>query len=196
MKANSSGVEILDLSGSADLYQKVDYAFGKHDPKGIQVKSSFELEHTLSSTNWGNITAALSHERDSDIGKILRNMNFHLNQINTNLTLEKEIRPGVTGIMSAHYQGSNVGQSAGILAGLNIRAPEGAQILVFTGHTNNDIRGFKTKHSLLGNPSGATVGAKYTTKSGREIGAAVRSISGEKPSVQATVKIPLSGNKK
>jgi hypothetical protein len=126
-----------------------------------------------------------------DTGTILKNINFHLNQVNANVGLEKSLSQNVTGLTNLSYQGSNIGQSISALAGMNIKIPSGAQLLVFTGYTNADLAGYQTKHSLLGTPTGAQVGAKYTTKGGVEFGGAVRSISGGKASVNATIKIPL-----
>lgn len=190
-KSQNGGVARLDISGQFDVYNRLDINYGKHDWDGFQVRSSVEVEHTLGPTNWGNTTGALSYMSPSDTGTILKNVTFHLNQVNANMTAEKKLTSSVTGIGTVHYQGSNIGQSVSVLAGMNVRLPEGAQLLVFTGYTNADLPGYKTKHSLLGTPTGAQVGAKYTTKGGVEFGAAVRSISGGKPSVNATIKVPI-----
>lgn len=190
-KTQNGGVARMDVSGAFDIYNRLDINYGKHNPNGVQVNSSLEVEHALGPTNWGNTTGALSYMSPSDTGTMLKNMTFHLNQVNADVTAEKRLSSRLTGIGNVHYQGSNIGQSVGVLAGLNIRLPEGAQLLVFTGYTNADIPGYKTKHSLLGTPSGGQVGAKYTTKGGVEFGAAVRSISGGKPSVNATIKVPI-----
>ncbi len=108
---------------------------------------------------------------------------------------EKKVSENKTGFVQAHYQGSNIGQSVSVLGGLNINAPNGAQILVFTGYTKSDIGGFKTQHSLLSQQTGPQFGAKYTTKSGVEFGANFRGVAG-KPAGQITIKVPLGGKKK
>ncbi len=95
--------------------------------------------------------------------------------------------------MNTQYQGSHIGQSLSGLAGVNISPPAGAQILIFTGYTKNDIAGFETKHSLLAAPSGLQLDGKYVSKKGIEIGGAVRGISG-KPSVGIKVKVPFGNS--
>ena len=186
---DSEGNTPLDFSGGVDLYNRLDFSYGKHKPDGVQLRSSVEVEHAGGAKNWGNVTGAMSS--NFNVGKGFKNMTFHLNQINANVTAEKKITPKLTSFTSASYQGSNVGQSVSILSGLDIKAPEGAQILVFTGYTNSDIKGFETQNSLLATPSGLQIGGSYKTKKGIEVGGAVRGISGT-PSVNGTLKINLN----
>lgn len=189
------GSSFTDASGAVDLYNRLDVQYGKHNPNGIQIKSSVEVEHSAGPSNWGNTTGAMSYMEWKDVGTFLKNTTLHLNQVNADVTLEKKLRPNLTGFTNAHYQGSNIGQSVSVLAGVDIKAPNGAQIIVFSGYTNTEIGGYKTQHSLLGTPSGVQVGGKYVTPGGIEFGAAARSISG-KPSVNATIKVPLGKKKK
>lgn len=145
-------------------------------------------------TNWGNTTGALSYTEASDAGTLLKNISFHLNQVNADLSVEKNLSSNVTGFANTHYQGSNIGQSVSVLAGLNIRAPAGAQIIVFSGYTDATLSGYKTRHGLLGTPSGPEIGTKYITKKGTEFSAGMKSTD-RGPAYQATIKIPL-GKKK
>lgn len=188
----TSGVQLVDMSMGLDMRNRLDVNWGKHNPDGVQIKSSLELEHTAGFKNWGNAQGAMSYMEVKDVPTILKNMNFHLNQINADVTAEKKVGTNTTAFVNTHYQGSNIGQSVSALAGLNIRAPAGAQILVFTGYTDNKLPGYQTQHSLLASPSGAQIGAKYVTKKGVEFGGAVRGISG-KPSVGFKIKVPLGG---
>src|SRR5690606_1463072 len=114
------GVGRLDLSEALDVYNRLDVNYGRHNPDGVQVRSSLEVEHTVGPTNWGNTTGALSYMEPSDTGTILKNITFHLNQVNANVSAEKKVNDSVTGFTSANYQGSNVGQSVSVLGGLNI----------------------------------------------------------------------------
>lgn len=189
------GVARSDYSGALDIYNRLDVNYGAHNPDGVQVRSSIEVEHSLGPTNWGNTTGALSYMEPRDSGTILKNITFHLNQVNANVTAEKKLTDSVSGFTNASYQGSNVGQGVSVLAGLNIRAPAGAQLIVFSGYRNNEIGGYKTRHSLLGGPSGAEVGARYITRGGIEFSAGARGLGGGKPSVNATIRVPL-GKKK
>lgn len=188
------GVQRIDMSAGLDWYNRFDLAYGNSNPNGVKVKSYVEIEHTVGPTNWGNTTGSMSYMEPKDTGTMFKNMTFHLNQINADVLAEKKVGTNTTGFVQAHYQGSNIGQSVSVLGGLNINAPNGAQILVFTGYTKADIGGYKTQHSLLSQQTGPQIGAKYTTKSGIEFGAGARSVAG-KPAVQATIKIPL-GKKK
>lgn len=183
-----------DISGGIDWVNKVSVNFGKNNPDGVQIKGSVQTEHSFGAKNWGNTTGALSHMSPGDAGTMLKNVTFHLNQINAEVEVEKKIAKSVSGVVSSEYQGSNIGSRANILAGLKIKAPEGAQILVFTGYSNSQLKGYKTKHSLLAGPTGPEAGVKITTKKGIEFEAKVqRSVSG-KPSAKATLTIPLTNN--
>jgi hypothetical protein len=182
-----------DFSVGLDWINRLEVQYGKADSKGVQVRAVLETENSLGPTNWGNTSGALSYMTASDSKAILKNMTFHLNQVNAEVVASKKLSEKVTGSAKVEYQGSNVGQRVSVLAGIDIKAPEGAQILVFTGYTNAGIKGYKTKHSLLANPTGPEFGVKYISKKGVEIGAGARSISG-KPSLNTSIKIPLKNN--
>jgi hypothetical protein len=194
-KSPPGSVSIYDISGALDFYNRLEANYGKHNPSGVQLKTSFEVEHSLGPQNWGNTTGALSDINYRDAGAILRNINFHLNQINVDVGAEKKISNGVTGFINTHYQGSHIGQSVSVLGGLSIKVPREAQLLVFTGYTNADIGGYKTKHSLLGATKGSRVGVRYTTRGGVEVGGEIRNIAGERPSVNGILKVPLDGKR-
>lgn len=186
------GAYKLDMSVGVDWVNKMEVAYGKQDPNGVQVKGSFQTENTFGPTNWGNTSGALSKIEPSDIKPLLSNVSFHLNQVNADLEIDKKVS-GKLGVGArAQYQGSNVGQKVGLLAGLKISAPEGAQILIFTGYTNSSLKGYKTNHSLLAGPTGPEAGIKLTTKKGLQLETKVqRDISG-KPSVRGTLTVPLT----
>jgi hypothetical protein len=184
-----------DISGALDFYNRIDFQHTSPRPKGVNLFSSIEVEQTLGAKNWGNTTGISSKIEGRDVGDLLKNMNFHLNQVNANVLLNKPINEKLTAMTRAHYQGSNIGQSVGVLAGMDIKVPNGATLLVFSGYSNSDLPGYKTKHSLLAAPSGGEVGAKYKTKSGTEFNGVLRGISSE-PSVNAGVKIPILNKKK
>lgn len=184
----------IDMSGGLDWVNKVDVNYGRHDDNAVQVKASVQTEHSLGPTNWGNTTGATSYVEPSDIKPLLKNVTFHLNQVNAELDVEKRITNKLTVTSNAQYQGSNIGQRASILAGLKIKAPKNAEILIFTGYANSSLKGYKTQHSLLTGPKGAEAGVRLTTKKGIEIEAkASRSLSG-KPTVRATLSVPLTNN--
>jgi hypothetical protein len=187
----TGGTGIYDLSASFDAFSRVEGYFKDPRTHGPKLRGALEVEQSFGPTNWGQTSGILSQIRSSDIGPLLRNTTFHLNQVNADLSLEKPLSPQVTAIGTTRYQGSQVGQSLTALLGLNIQAPEGAQLLIFTGYTNSDTPGFRTQHSLIGTPSGGQIGAKYTTRNGIEFATSVRSLAGGKSAVQATVRVPM-----
>lgn len=194
-RSPTGGVERVDLSANLDLYNRVDFRYQGARPNSIRYNASLEVEHTLGPTNWGNTTGALSRLNGGDTGTILRNINFHLNQVNVQASAEKLINPNMTAIASAHYQGSNIGQMIDTQLGLQVQAPRGATLLFFTGYTNSQLKGYQTQHSLLGTPSGVQMGVNVRTRSGIEFGTAVRGISGGGASINGRIRIPL-GKKK
>lgn len=184
----------VDMSGALEVVNSLTASYGKHNPNGIQLLGRIEVEHSAGPKNWGNTTGAISYMNPADVGTVLKNSRFHLNQVNADLTAEKKISGNMTAISNVHYQGSNIGQSVSALAGLNITVPQGAELLVFVSHSDSLFKGYETKHSLLASPQGTSLGAMYRTRSGIEVGTAVRNISGE-TSIEGRMKIPL-GKKK
>jgi hypothetical protein len=183
------------MSGALDQYNRLDFNYGNKDLTGFQLRSSVEVEHTLGPSNWGELTGRLSSVESSDTLPVLRNMSFHLNQINADVSAENKINQNVGYYANVHWQGSNIGQSLNLTSGITIEAPNDAEILIFTGYLNSDIKGFETQNSLLGNPSGIQAGVQYKTKDGIQTGATVRGIAG-KESVEATIKVPLNRKRK
>lgn len=188
-------INALDISGSIDLYQRAEVNINKNKPDAFQVTSVVEVEQSFGPKNWGETTGILSKLQLSDTDDFLKNTTFHLNQINADLNVQKKISPTLTGQVHSRYQGSNIGQSVSLLGGLDIKVPRGVSILVFSGYSNNDISGFKTKHGLLGNPSGPQAGVKVKTKDGKQIGATVIGVDG-KGFINGSIKLPLNGKKK
>lgn len=184
----------IDMSTAVSLVNKVEVSHGMANPNGVQVKGNLQTEHAFGPTNWGNTTGALSYLEPSDIKPLLKNVSFHLNQVNADVEVSKKLSTKATGSISGAYQGSNIGQKVSVLAGIEVTAPKGAKILFFTGYSNPKLKGYLTQHSLLSGVKGAEGGIKLTTKKGIEFETKVqRSISG-KPSVKATLSVPISNS--
>jgi hypothetical protein len=194
-KAPNGSVSRIEMSGALDQYNRLDFNYGNQDRTGFQLRSSVEVEHTLGPTSWGELTGRLSSVESSDTIPVLKNMSFHLNQVNADVSAENKINQDVGYYANVHYQGSNIGQSLNLIAGITVQAPNDAEILIFTGYLNSDIKGFETQNSLLANPSGIQAGIQYKTKSGIQTSAKVRGIAG-KESVEATIKVPLNRKRK
>lgn len=191
----SGSVSRLEMSGSLDQYTRLDYHLGKKDLTGFQLRSYVEVENTLGPSNWGEMTGQLSTVESKDLLPVLENMSFHLNQVNADVSVENKINKDLGYYANVHYQGSNIGQSVNVTSGITVIAPNEAEILIFTGYLNSDLKGFETQNSLLGNPSGIQAGVQYKAKNGIQTGASVRGIAG-KESVEATIRVPLNGKKK
>lgn len=190
-KPEDGGINAVDLSLGLDMTNRIRMQNISSD-KSLRVNSYVEVENTVGGKNWGELTGIMSRKEGSKFMPLLKNMNLHLNQINADVNVEKDLNKKMSLMGNAHYQGSNIGQKVSVLAGVNIKAPEGAEILVFTGYTNADIKGFQTKHSLLASPTGIDLGVKYKNKKNMEFSGGVRGLAGETPSINGTIKIPLN----
>lgn len=190
-----SSVGSKEMSGSLDQYNKLNIEIGNKNRPNFKLNSSIETEHTLGPSSWGDMTGQLSSIESKDALPVLKNLSFHLNQVNANITVQDKVKKNIGYYNSVHYQGSNIGQSINLISGLTIDAPKEAQILVFTGYINTEIKGYETKNSLLGAPSGLQAGIKYKSNRGVEAGVVVRGIAA-KESVEVNVKIPVNGRKK
>jgi hypothetical protein len=190
------GYAILDMSGNIDFYNRIDARYGKHNADGVQVDASLEVEHTLGPSNWGELTGVTSYMEASDTGDIIKNMSFHLNQVNANVDVSKKVNSKMSVVGGVEYQGSNIGQRALARMGLDIKAPSGAEILVFTGYGRTDLKGYKTKHSLIQGDDGVQIGMKYRSPGGVEVGISAKDVGGEETTYQGTLKVPLGQKKK
>jgi hypothetical protein len=187
-------VSSYDASAQLDWVNSMNF---KHEAgNGVLLKSNMEVRHTLGPKDVGAFAGGLSSVESKDILGTVKNMSFHLNQVNLNLDAEKELSPRTSLRTGVNYQGSNIGQNVGALAGLNIKIPEGAQLLVFAGY-DQKLRGYKTKHNHLSNSEGARAGIMYQSKNGTRIFGGVREISSDqKPVYEMKVSVPLGGKKR
>lgn len=101
--------------------------------------------------------------------------------------VEKKINKYCTARGYVQYQGSQIGKEATILGGLNIEAPEGAEILVFAGHIKS-MGGFNNQYSFLIPRTRPHVGTRYTTKNGIEVGVYATKVA-DKSQVNGSVRI-------
>lgn len=186
---SSEGINVVDFSAALDITNRISMENKSRDGS-LNVKSYVEVENTLGVRNWGAMNGILSQKDSSKLIPILKNTSLHLNQINADVLVTKNLNDKHTLVGNAHYQGSNVGQKVDVMAGLNITAPEGAEILVFTGYTNSDLKGYDTQSSIIAGPTGFNSGVKYKKKN-LEVSGGVRGIAGETPMVNGTLKINL-----
>lgn len=187
-------VSAYDASAQLDWVNSMNI---KHEAgDGVILKSNLEVRHTLGPKDAGALTGGLSSLESRDVLGTMKNMSFHLNQVNLNLDAEKELSSRASLKTGVNYQGSNIGQNVGVLAGLNIKIPEGAQLLVFAGY-DQKLSGYKTKHNLLSNSEGARAGIMYESKNGTRIFGGVREISSDqKPVYEMKVSVPLGRKKR
>lgn len=186
---SDGGVNVVDFSVGLDVTNRVSMLNTSRDGS-LKVKSYVEVENTVGGRNWGELNGIISQKGSDKIMPVLKNMNLHLNQVNADVLVTKELDEKKTFVGNVHYQGSNIGQKVDLMAGVNIKAPEGAEILIFTGYTNSDLKGYETKSSLIAGPSGINTGVKYKKKN-VEVSGGVRGIAGETPMVNGSLKINL-----
>ncbi|HXH73591.1 MAG TPA: hypothetical protein VNJ08_01400 [Bacteriovoracaceae bacterium] len=180
----------VDVSANVDLVNRLDATY-RATPK-TKLHMDLELRHTVGPSSWGNSTGSWAEGTGSGIGGSLANMGFHLNQINATAGVEHKITPKVTGFTEVKYQGSAVGQSLGLMGGVKIDAPKGAQIMIFSGYTTTKLPGYVTQHSLLVGSNGAIIGAGLQTKSGMTFTGSVSNIGDYTPPVvSAGLSVPI-----
>jgi hypothetical protein len=193
--SGGGSISSIEMSGSLDQYNKLNIELGNKNRPDFKLNSTLEVEHTLGPSSWGDLTGQLSSVESKDVPPVLKNLSFHLNQVNADITVQDKMNKNIGYYTNLHYQGSNIGQSINLISGLTIEAPKEAQILVFTGYINTEIKGYETNNSLIGTPSGLQAGVRYKNRSGVQSGVVVRGIAG-RLSVEGTIKIPLDGKKK
>jgi hypothetical protein len=159
----------------------------------LHISADIETRNTLGPSNWGATTGATSTFNKESVGNLLSNLRMHLNQVVANATIEEKTSKNTGLIFQGHYQGSAVGQNVGILAGLEIKGPKGAEILIFTGYDER-FKGFETKNNFLyGAGRGAKAGIAVRTRKGIQINAGVRNIATDQvPIVDGGLSVPLS----
>lgn len=181
----------IDVAGNLDVVNRLRLAY--RPTTNLKLATQMETRHTFGPASWGDAVGAWANGTGSGIVGTLSNMHFHLNQINISASAEYKISKNIKALAEVKYQGSNIGQSLGIMTGVNITAPEGVEILIFTGHNTTKIPGFDTKHSLLVGPNGLAIGAGIQTPSGISVTGAVRNISSDfPPTVEGMITIPFS----
>lgn len=184
-----------DFSGTINVRNKLDLNVSSSDPYGLNVESSLEVEQSVGSSNWGDLTGKISSFEFRDIFGILKNLNLHLNQVNADIKVDKKLTDKEKLILQGEYKGSNIGQSIKFRAGLEVTAPSGAELLYFVGYAKNNINGYETKNSFLVAPSGEVVGIKYTSKNDSKFEVTGTGLT-ETPYVNGTIKFPLVKKKK
>lgn len=178
----------LDISVGLDLFTRAEATYAPSSK--FKMDGSTEFRVVPGITNWGASTGAFADGVGSGIGETFENMNLQLNQIFSTLGTETNIGSGVNLVNRFNYQGSSVGQAIDTTLGVDIKAKDGVQILLFTGYGTSKLPGFETKESLLVGQNGLIFGAGIGTNSGISFTTSVRDISPDtNPWVQAGLKI-------
>lgn len=177
------------FSWNVDWLNQINFTAKQNGPKAGYVAAEVESRHSLGSNNWGELTGANSTK--FDVMRSLGGMNFYLNSVSASVLAAKPLTDSLKIQASASYLGSNVGQSVSALAGIEIKAPEGVEILVFSGYENDKIAGYQTHNGLLFGVQGATVGAQVKSKEGIKINTRVRGIGSEIMQGNVGLEVPL-----
>lgn len=192
------GVDIYGTSGNLDLLNRVNLENNPANEKAVSLKGQVMVDNTFGPRNWGETTGATSSVTGGGVLKALSQMTFHLNQINVNGSATKQINNRLKLQTAANYTGSNVGQSVGVITGLQVESKRGASLFYFVGAETSKLKGYQTKNSLLVGSHGAKTGVTLVGKNGKlEGSASVSNIApNQKPQINATAKILLNSKKK
>lgn len=179
-----------DVGGGVELVNRATASY-RATPK-LKLSAGLELRHGLGPTDWGKTTGSWAAGTGAGIGGTLSNMGLHINAVNASVGGEYKINPNVTAFGETRYQGTNVGQSLSVVGGINVTAPKGVQILIFSGYSSTKLPGYQTNHSLLVGSNGAIVGAGLQTKSGISFTGTVSNITPDAPPIfSGNLSIPL-----
>lgn len=185
----------LDFGWALEWVNRAIVNYGHHDPKGIQISASAEVRSGIAPKNWGDATGTMSTLTGDNVLKTIGSLNFYVNQVNGNVTVAKEITDAISAQASVNYQGSNIGQSISAMTGVTVKAPEGAQIMVFVGYANNQIPGYQSDNSLLVGPNGGIVGSGLKIKRGPAVKGQVRGLGTERVSGDIMFEMPIDSAK-
>jgi len=178
----------LEWSNALSLDAKISSKLNLH--------ADVESRNSLGPSDWGVTTGSISKVTAKGVATMLENMSLHLNQVVANAALEAKVSSNTKMFLQGHYQGSAIGQNAGLLAGVEIKAPKGAEIFVFAGYDQR-FGGFQTQNNLLVGGQGGKAGIAVRTKNGVQINAAVRNIATDSiPIVDGGISVPLGVKKK
>jgi hypothetical protein len=184
-------VQPVDASGSLDLVQQAGVQVEPNSGTQISVKA--EVVSTAGLSNVGAANGAFANGIDSGIKGLLENSGLHLNQVNASFEMRQRLTSTLEGVSQVNYQGTNIGQVVSARTGLDIKGPDGAQIMVFVGAVNNNLPGFETKNNFLVGPNGTLLGAGFKTNDGVEVNASVNNINQPGGAeYRGTISVPLS----
>jgi hypothetical protein len=179
-----------DTALGLDFFNRADLSF--IPGPDFKFEATTEVRVAPGLTSWGNATGAFAKGTMSGIYGTLSNMNLYVNQINVSTGSEIGISDSTSLQLKANYQGSNIGQAIKLNTGVNITAPDGVQVIIFTGYGTTKIPGYKTKESLLVGNNGAVIGAGVKTPSGVSFSTSVKDISrNSDPFAEAGLSVQL-----
>ena len=176
-------------AGSLETVNKLHVESRSINRAALQFSGTAQIRNSIGPKSWGETTGETSSPTFNGTIKALGNMNFHLNEVVVNGTVVKPLNATSSFRGDAFYQGSNIGQSASIIAGIQNKYPKGTQFYVWSGIETSAMKGFQTQNSLLVGPSGGKVGIQYQGKNGSTVGASVQGLGSESgPQFNATAK--------
>lgn len=155
------------------------------------ILTNVQTRNVLGPDDWGAVTGLSSKVSADGVLQSIPHFRFYLNQINADISAVKPISSALEISASSSYMGSNVGQQIRAVTGLTVKAPDGAEIMIFVGYENNKIPGFMTQNSILFGTQGATMGGEIKTKQGPKIKARFRGIGSQQLEGNLGVEIPI-----
>jgi|GEM_PF-3153787 len=185
------GDTVPTQAGNIEWFNRLDFVHGKVGPDSFLIRGGAEVVSSLGVNNWGGIVSDLSTPSAGGVLNAMGKMTFHLNQVNANAGVEKRIIPGIKLQTQGDYQGSHVGQSVGIISGIEVKVPEDVQLYVFVGASTSKLPGILTKNSILVGPEGFKAGAGVRHSGGLKAQGQVQGVGSERPMLNFNLEIPL-----
>lgn len=150
-----AGVEV-DWINRIDMKKKIGSAV---------LSSSVEAEH---STDYMEVSSTGNKGPEDDV-------KLHFHKVSAGARIDAPLSQNVKSFTKVEYLGNFEGQDTKLTTGLNITAPDNAEIMIFTSY-NARGSGFKlTKEKS----DDAEIGFEYTNKNGVKVFGRVRDISSE-----------------
>jgi hypothetical protein len=184
------GSWIPSFSGNLQTRNAVDFRTTPQNVKAPVFTGRAEVDHFWGFRNVGAHHGAMSAPGWDGIKRSLDHSGLILNQVNAQGAMHVPIRAGMSSITKVDYQGTAIGQVAGITTGLSVQAPLGVRVYAFVGYQNGKLKGYQSQNNLLNAPTGGQAGLRLQTEGGTNISGSIQGVGGNQ-GVQGNVKIGI-----
>lgn len=190
LDSDAVGSWIPSFSGNFQTQNAIDFRTTPRNPKAPVFTGRAEVDHFFGFTNVGAHHGAMSAPGWNGIKRTFDHSGLILNQVNAQGAMHVPIQAGMSSITKVDYQGTAIGQVAGITTGLSVQAPLGVRVYAFVGYQNGNWGGYRSQNNLLNAPTGAQGGLRLQTEGGTNISGFIQGVGGNQ-GVQGNVKIGI-----